>query len=156
MVDEDAVRAFLSSLDGVDELRVRCTSFFYYDPDRSLDRTRHHPFATVVADDEHDAASRLSRPGVFRVNVGVGREAYRARFGPEPPWGDGGPVATGHDFAALDAFLPHPVYAPLSWICVLCPERTWAETQAYLREAHARAKERYHASTSSRSGTGLL
>lgn len=144
MVDEQTARAFVARLDGVDELRVRATSFFYYDPERTLDRSKHHPFATIVADDEHDAASRLSRPGVFRVNVGVGREEYRRLFGPEPAWGkDGGPVETGHDFAALDAFLPHPIYAPMAWICVLSPDKAWPQAQAYLRAAHAEAALRY-------------
>jgi hypothetical protein len=37
---------------------------------------------------------------------------YRERFGALPPHQPaGGVVDTGHDFAALDLLMPHPVYA---------------------------------------------
>ena len=41
------------------------------------------PFATIVTKDYtgFDTASDLNRPGVFRLNVGVGRDTFRALFG---------------------------------------------------------------------------
>ena len=71
---------------------------------------------------DFDSASDLNRLGVFRLNIGVSRETWRALFGAEPPRAaaddDGG---RGHDFAALDRLLPHPVYGRQYWVCVLNP-----------------------------------
>ena len=41
----------------------------------SLDESHWPNFATIVTTDEHDLGepSRLSRPGVFRLNLGVGK-----------------------------------------------------------------------------------
>jgi hypothetical protein len=80
----------------------------------SLDPERHFPnFATIVTTDEHDegAPSRLSRPGVFRLNIGVGRETFQRLVGSmaEP------------DYAALDQVVPHPVYARQLWVSILNP-----------------------------------
>ena len=50
----------------------------------SLDPEKHWPnFATIVTTDEHDegAPSNLARPGVFRVNIGVGRETFERLVG---------------------------------------------------------------------------
>ena len=61
----------------------------------SLDREKHWPnFATVVWTDDFD--HDLSRPGVFRLNVGVGRETFNRLVGSmaEP------------DYAALDRLFP--------------------------------------------------
>ncbi len=72
---------------------------------------------TIVTKDygDFDRASHLDRPGVFRLNIGVGKDTYRSLFGPQPPPpGEAGVVDTGHDFTILDQLLPHPVYAPQS------------------------------------------
>ena len=80
------------------------------------------PFATLMTSDQYDRFSNLDRPSVFRLNIGVGRETYRSLFGPEPDTpADGQPAGTGHDFTVLDQLLPHPVYAPMSWVCILNP-----------------------------------
>ena len=43
----------------------------------SLDPEKHWPnYATLVTTDEHDEASNLSRPGAFRLNMGVDREPF--------------------------------------------------------------------------------
>src|SRR3989442_7310082 len=50
----------------------------------SLDPEKHWPnFATIVTTDEHDEGtpSNLSRPGVFRLNLGVGRETFERLVG---------------------------------------------------------------------------
>ena len=122
-------------------------SFFSYDPQRNLEPQQRMPFATIVTKDygDFDRASNLNRPGVFRLNIGVGKETYRALFGPQPsPAGASGFVETGHDFAALDQLLPHPVYAPQSWVCVLNPsEATFQSVRPLLAEAHALAVRKY-------------
>ena len=123
----------VDTFDGVDVAVSSGDSFFMYDPSQRF------PFATLVTDDHYDDASNLSRPGVFRLNIGVGRETYRALFGPQPArLGEAGIVDTGHDFTALDTLLPHPVYAPQFWICVLNPSvATFESVKSLLAEAFA-------------------
>jgi hypothetical protein len=79
----------------------------------SLDPERHFPnFATIVENDDHDQASDLSRPGVFRLNLGVDRVTFERidrEAGPEP------------DHTVFDVLLPHPVYARQRWISILDP-----------------------------------
>lgn len=142
---EQVVLDFLASMPGLDTSSDAHARFFFYDPRRDTPHDRRQPFATVVAADDYETVSNLSRPGVYRLNIGVSRATYRSLFGPEPAWGEGGgPVATGHDFSLLDTFLPHPIYAPLSWICILSPsEASWPRAQEYVREAHALAARRH-------------
>src|SRR5512141_1965968 len=74
----------------------------------SLDQTHWPNFATIVTTDEHDegAPSDLSRPGVFRLNIGVGRETFDRLVG----WTE------SPDYATFDRILPHPVYAKQRWV----------------------------------------
>ena len=77
---------------------------------------QHWPnFATIVTTDEHDmgAPSDLGRDGVFRLNIGVGKETFQRLAG-----GQAAP-----DYAALDTVIPHPVYAKQRWIAILNPSR---------------------------------
>lgn len=83
-------------------------SFFFYDPDGDpVDRRL--PFATIVTKDFEgfDTTSDLNRPGVFRLNIAVGREIYRDLIGHTPAAHD--QHQGEFDYAALDRFLPHPV-----------------------------------------------
>ena len=122
-------------------------TFFSYDPDRNLEPQHRFPFATIVTKDygDFDRASNLDRPGVFRLNIGVSKDTYRSLFGPQPsPPGAAGVVDTGHDFTALDQILPHPVYAPQSWVCVLNPsDATFEAMRPLLVEAYDLAVQRY-------------
>jgi hypothetical protein len=79
---------------------------------------------------------------VFRLNIGVGRDTFRALFG-HPP-GEDSTGSAGYDFAALDRLMPHPAYAPQSWVCVLNPSPgTFDAVKPLLAEAHARAAARH-------------
>jgi hypothetical protein len=122
-------------------------TFFIYDPNRNLDSQRKFPFATIVTKDygDFDRASNLNRLGVFRLNIEVGKETYRSLFGRQPtPPGVSGMVNTGHDFTVLDQLLPHPVYAPQSWVCVLNPsDATFQKIRPLLAEAYDLAVSRY-------------
>jgi hypothetical protein len=122
-------------------------TFFIYDPDRDLPPNRQFPFATIVTKDygDFDRASNLNRPGVFRLNVGVSRDTYRALFGAPPaPADTAGAVSADYDFAALDQLLPHPVYAPQHWVCVLNPgAATFERVRPLLAEAYERAVRRH-------------
>ncbi|GHF48592.1 hypothetical protein HNQ07_002626 [Deinococcus metalli] len=120
------------------------TVFVMYDPDHRLTPEWRRPFVTVVPDDAHDHASNLGREGVYRLNVELSADAYRERFGPHPRAGADGLVHTGHDFTALDVVMPHPVYAPMSWACVLCPSAATVEAlRPLLVEAYTRAVRRH-------------
>jgi hypothetical protein len=79
----------------------------------SLDEKHWPNFATVVWTDEHDEGtpSKLARPGVYRVNVGVDRLTFQRLVG----------SLTDVDYAAFDRFVPHPVYAKQRWIGILNP-----------------------------------
>lgn len=106
----------------------------------SLDPEKHWPnFATLVWADETDQVSDLSRPGVFRLSVGVGRATFERLVGEivEP------------DYAAFDRLVPHPDYAKQLWVSILNPsEATFRDlmlpllTEAHDRLAAQRARHR--------------
>jgi hypothetical protein len=74
---------------------------------------------------------------VFRLNVNVSGDTFRSRFG-DPP----GP--TDVDFAALDQFMPHPVYGQQSWVSIINPgDANRAAVEAMLTEAHDRVARRH-------------
>jgi hypothetical protein len=123
-------------------------SFFFYDPDGASPADRRMPFATIVTKDYggFDTASDLNRPGVFRLNIGVGRNAFERLLGYPPA-----AHADHHsrfDYTLIDRVLPHPVYATQSWVCVLNPgEATAAQARSMLTDAHTRALQRYRRHT---------
>ncbi|OGO56469.1 MAG: hypothetical protein A2V85_03750 [Chloroflexi bacterium RBG_16_72_14] len=102
----------------------------------SLDASASPNFATIVTTDEHDlgAPSNLARPGVYRLNIGVGRTTFKRLVG----------STTDPDYAELDRVIPHPVYAKQHWVAILNPSRrTFDEVvkpliaEAYERDAKA-------------------
>jgi hypothetical protein len=111
-------------------------TFFFYGSERML------PFATLAtADNEHDRVSDLDRDGAYRLNIGVSRETYRSLLGDDKPrLGSAGIIDGDHDFTLRDQILPHPHYAPQSWVCVVSPgEETFQVVRGLLREAYDRA-----------------
>lgn len=144
-MDEHAVReAIRTMFEGVEVLEAAGDAFFFFTPQDGRPPDHRLPFATLVSSDAHDPASRLDRPGVYRLNLGAKPESYRALFGPPPkPAPDWGVIDSGHDYGALDTLMPHPVYAPLSWVCVLNPrEATFQQLRPLLAEAYALAVRR--------------
>ncbi|WP_425146567.1 DUF6194 family protein [Deinococcus sp.] len=126
------------SFESVDALTVAGNHFFFYSPGPVPDHRL--PFVTLMINDDNDAASKLGRPGIFRLNIGVGRKTYRSLFGP-PPAAYVAP--SGYDYTALDTLLPHPVYAQMGWVCVLNPSpATFAALQPLLAQAYERAVRR--------------
>lgn len=107
-------------------------TFFFYDPDDDP-AARRMPFATIVTKDYpgFDTASNLSRPGVSRLNIAVGRSAVEELTGDV-------------DYTELDRLIPHPVYATQGWVAILNPgERTAGLARRLLTDAHARAVRRH-------------
>jgi hypothetical protein len=105
-------------------------TFFFHNADNKL------PFATLVTkDSEFDSASKLDRPGVFRLNIGVGKETFRALFGEQEQ--------TDIDFTALDRLMPHPVYAKMYWVSVINPsDKTFETIKPLIAQARSLAVAR--------------
>lgn len=111
--------------------------FFYYAPDGRLPQNI-QPYGTIITKNyPDDTSSGLDHAARWRVNIRVGREALHELTGP-------GPVdATAADPAATDVLVPHPVYGPAGWVCVINPgARTAATVLRLLRDAHQAARTR--------------
>lgn len=140
-MDQASVTQYiLDTFAGVETTDAAGYTFFFYRSDHKM------PFATLATrDDEYDHASDLDRDeSIFRLNIGVSRDTYRSLFGPPPsPPGPSGVVDTGHDFSALDQLMPHPVYAPQSWVCILNPsDDTFEAVKPLLAESYDLAARR--------------
>jgi Family of unknown function (DUF6194) len=123
-------------------------TFFFYDPDGDGSGDHRFPFATIVIKDypDVDTQSNLDRPGVFRLNVGVGKETFRRLFPDFPDHDTQGDDR--YDFAALDTPLPHPIYGAQSWVSIVNPgDRTSDLARSLLAEAHQRAVARHERRT---------
>ncbi|MEJ2885229.1 DUF6194 family protein [Actinomycetospora aeridis] len=105
------------------------------DPDGTYEQRPRNGWATVVTSDAHDAASDLSRPGVYRLNIGLPPDRAAEVVG-------GRTDSAEHDLTALDVLMPHPVYGEYGFVCVLNPDTTWPEVAGLLDEAHAHAAAR--------------
>ena len=156
-MDQDAIIQYVTdTFTGVEVVRPTDgpgagDTFFFYDPQRNLDPTRRLPFATIVTKDYggFDEASNLNRPDVFRLNIGVSRDTFRALFG-HPASADSTRSAA-YDFAALDRLMPHPAYAPQAWVGVLNPRPdTFEAVKPLLAEAYVRVAARHASGQTSR------
>ncbi|MGA8113106.1 MAG: DUF6194 family protein [Actinocatenispora sp.] len=150
---QDEIIDFVAALPGVATVTAGAANgapelawgdtFFYYDPD-DLPADRRIPFATIVTKDYagFDTASDLNRPGVFRVNIAVGRARFEELTG-HPPATHADHADTV-DHTAADRVLPHPVYAAQAWVSVVDPgAATDRQVRSLLDEAHARAVDRH-------------
>jgi len=115
MTEDDITQHLIDMLGGGHFEVADDNTFFFHGADNKF------PFATIVTkDNDFDSASKLSRPGVFRLNVGVGKETFRALFGEQPP--------VDIDYTAIDRLMPHPVYAKMHWVSVINPSAATFET----------------------------
>jgi hypothetical protein len=138
-IDQASISRYITdTFDRVEVAEASGDSFFMYLPEHEFDPAHRLPFATIVTSDAYDQFSDLNRPSVFRLNIGVAKETFRALFGAQPFPSDPDDVArSGHDFTALDKILPHPVYGRMFWVCVLNPSAaTFATVQPLLAEAY--------------------
>jgi len=115
MTEDDITQHLIDMLGGGHFEVADDNTFFFHGADNKF------PFATIVTkDNEFDSASKLNRPGVFRLNVGVGKDTFRALFGEQSP--------VDIDYSALDRLMPHPVYAKMHWVSVINPSAATFET----------------------------
>ncbi|MFD8232910.1 DUF6194 family protein [Streptomyces sp. NPDC059696] len=113
-------------------------AFFYYSPDGRVPANA-QPYGTIVTKNyPGDSALDLDPPGRWRVNIHVGRGMFQELTGEEPR-----ALGRTHDLAATDHVMPHPVYGPLGWVCVVNPgARTMGTVVQLLRSAHEAARAR--------------
>lgn len=144
---EDEIIAFVAALPDVDVLTASADSgapqaawgdTFFSATGVPADRS--FPFATIVVSDYEgfDAYSQLNRPGVFRLNIAVGRRVFQELFGYGPE--AFAAHAGEYDFTAADQLFPHPVYAVQGWASIVNPgEQTSDRAQALLVAARERS-----------------
>jgi hypothetical protein len=133
-------------------------TFFYYNPSDSLPDEFY--FASLMSkDDDYDSFSNLNRPGVFRLNIGIGKATYRSHFGAPPSRlggsesgdesdkgdNDSRDTVTPPDFTLLDQLLPHPIYGRQYWVSILSPsEASFEQLKPLLKEAYDLAVGKYN------------
>jgi len=130
MTEDDITQHIIDSLGGGHFEVADDNTFFFHGADNRF------PFATIVTKDSaFDSASKLDRRGVFRLNVGVGKETFRALFGEQE--------TANVDFTAVDTLMPHPVYAKMYWVSVINPgNKTFETVKPLIAEARGLAAAR--------------
>ncbi|GAA2194564.1 DUF6194 family protein [Micromonospora lupini] len=109
---------------------------------------RRQPFATIVEHDVpgFDEAARLDRPGVFRLNLDLGRAEFERLFGFPPKAFE--EHRDAFDFARLDTVTPHPGYALYGFASIVMPgPQMLPEVDRLLAIAHGRAVDRHERAT---------
>jgi hypothetical protein len=137
-IEDSAIAQYICErYSGVVPINAWGETSFFYNPKLALPRGVY--FATLKSKDgANDKASNLTRPSVYRLNIGVSKAIYSSLFGAPPARpAAGGVVDTGHDFSALNTLLPHPVYGWMAWVSVLNPSpATFDSVKPLLDEAH--------------------
>ncbi|WP_435207188.1 DUF6194 family protein [Micromonospora sp. bgisy143] len=116
--------------------------FFHVGPDRR------QPFATIVEHDVpgFDEAGQLDRPGVFRLNLELGRAEFEKKFGFAPAAFE--EHRDDFDYARLDTLTPHPDYALYGFASIVMPgPQMLPEIDRLIAIAHRRAVDRHERAT---------
>lgn len=148
MNETEMNQTLLKTFEGVDVTLADDNSFYFYNPDDGLPPDHMFPFATLMVNDVNDPYSDLSRPGIYRLNIGVSKQTFQGLFaalerpknaeGAEQPPG-------GYDYTAQDQLMPHPVYNRQYWVSILNPS---AET--FEKTVRPLLEEAYQAAVSKR------
>ena len=109
MNEEEISKYIMGTFEGVETAMDGDNIFFFFGPERMF------PFATLSANDAYDQVSDLNRPGVFRLNMGVSKETFRALFG-TPKSASGENAGSEYDYKELNQLMPHPVYGRQYWV----------------------------------------
>lgn len=124
---------------------------WFYNPGRTKPRGVY--VATLKQKDgANDRASQLDRSGAYRLNIGVPPYVYEHHFGPRPARPPaGGVVQVPFDFTATGLLTPHPVYAWMGWMSIVCPtESQFPILEPLLLEAWTFAEKKSRAGGSPR------
>jgi hypothetical protein len=129
-MDQAAITAYIT--DTFEHVNVATNDgdlFYMFTPDPMF------PFATLITkDNDFDSYSDLTRPGVFRFNIGVAKATFQSLF----------EVAEGeYDYTEKDVLMPHPVYGRQYWVSVLNPsDATFEQLRPMLAEAYQSVVDR--------------
>jgi len=140
MKPDEIIKIITTNLEGVKPKNSWGETSLFYNPGNALPNGVY--FCTLKEKDgENDKSSNLSREGIFRLSIGTPKETYLAQFGETPKRPEkGGIVNTGHDFTKTDVLMPHPIYAWMSWLCILSPStESFDEIYPLIEKAHASA-----------------
>jgi len=135
MIDEPFIASYITdTFENVETTINLGYTFFFYRDDHM------NAFTTIASTgNEYEQISNLDRPGVYRLNIGVGKETFQSLFGKDKI------DVSVYDFTALDVIMPHPDYSSQYFICVLSPsEATFERIRPMLAEAHDVAMKRYN------------
>ena len=116
----------------------------FYNPNNTLKKGV-YILTIKEKDGDNDKASNIDREGIYRINIGVRKETFKKLFKiiPERPKA-GEIVNMDYDFTKTNVLLPHPVYAWMSWICILNPtEETFEKIKPYIQESYEYAIEKF-------------
>lgn len=96
-------------------------------------------------DGDNDKASKLDRPNIYRLNIGVSKNTFLRLFADiptRPP--KGGVIDMSYDFTQMEVIMPHPVYGWMNWICILNPTVEYfnSSLKAFITEAYELAKQK--------------
>lgn len=144
MDKEEIISYCLKSFEGTVAAKNWGEQGVFYNPDYVLKKGV-YILTIKEKDGANDQASDVDREGVFRVNVGIRKETFRGMFSeiPKRPLA-GSVVKMDYDFTKLDTIMPHPVYAWMSWICVLNPSvETFETLKPLIEESYIYAKEKF-------------
>ncbi len=140
MTPNEIIKTITENLEGVNPKSSWGETSLFYNPGNVLPNGVY--FCTIKENDgDNDKSSNLSRDNVFRVSIGVPKDTYITLFGEKPKRPEkGGIVNTGHDFTETEVLMPHPIYAWMSWVCILSPSvDRFKEIYPLIEKAHANA-----------------
>ncbi len=151
MNEAEMSRYITETFAGVDVVTKDGDHFFFYNPDPNIPPDHMFPWATLLTGDTNDTFSKLNRPSIYRLNIGVSKAIFQTRFGSSKPSGDkedvdGEATFSGYDYTALDQVMPHPVYGKMYWVCVLNPSDATLEAtvRPLLDAAYGMAVSKYN------------
>lgn len=119
----DVLVQIANSGDGSPEIAWGDT--FIYVRDKSGEPKK-MPFTTIVTKDYEgfDSDSNLNRPGLFRLNIEVGKGKFEELFGFCPK--EMKENRSKFDFTASNKLFPHPLYGDYGWVSIISPEENSA------------------------------
>ena len=148
---EEIIERILNDFEGVIPKSSWGETSMFYNPGKLLPNGVY--FCTLKEKDgENDKASKLDREGAFRLSIGLAKNTYEDHFGVRPKRPPkGGIIDTGHDFAALNELMPHPIYGWMAWVQVLNPSSAmFNNLHPLIAEAHANAVIKFNRKTANK------
>lgn len=141
---DDILKYCLDNLEGTVLVESFGEKGIFYNPNNLLKRGV-YILTIKEKDGDNDKSSNLDRDGIYRVNIGVRKSTFIKLFREIPKRPSAGEfVDMDFDFSSLNQILPHPVYAWMSWICVLNPSlQTFETLKPLIKESYEYSKEKF-------------